>query len=79
MVKTGEDGAKRAVSKIVPTLAPGAAVTLSRADVDYVVTEYGVAALRGTPVRERVKRLAAIAHPDFKEDLIKQAHGLQIW
>ena len=79
MVKTGEGDARQPVSKIVPTLAPGAAVTLSRADVDYVVTEYGVAALRGTPIRERVKRLTAIAHPDFKEDLIKQAHEQHIW
>ena len=50
------------ISTIVPTLAPGAPVTLSRMDVDYVVTEYGVAALRGRSIRDRVKSLIAVAH-----------------
>jgi acyl-CoA hydrolase len=66
-------------SKIVPMLTPGAIVTLSRNDVDFVVTEYGVAALRGTPVRERVKRLIAIAHPDFRDKLESEAEKMMIW
>ncbi|MBS7527279.1 4-hydroxybutyrate--acetyl-CoA CoA transferase [Fusibacter paucivorans] len=74
--KTGEFIEK---SKIVPTLAPGAIVSLSRNDVDFVVTEYGVAALRGTSVRERVKRLIAIAHPNFREELAKEAEALMLW
>ena len=53
-------------------------MTLSRSDVDYVVTEYGVAALRGTNLRERVERLVAIAHPRFREDLTRQAYALGI-
>jgi len=65
--------AKGTVSKIVPLLDEGAAVTTSRNDVDYVVTEYGVAALRGTNTRERVERLIAIAHPKFRDELRKQA------
>ncbi|PKK96218.1 MAG: hypothetical protein CVV58_07505, partial [Tenericutes bacterium HGW-Tenericutes-3] len=48
-------GMREEISKIVPFLKPGAAVTLSRADVDYVVTEYGCVSLRGTTVRERVE------------------------
>lgn len=68
MVK-GEDGEKHMVSKIVPQLMQGAAVSLSRNDVDRVVTEYGVAELRGTDIIERVERLIAIAHPDFREKL----------
>ncbi|WP_204663809.1 acetyl-CoA hydrolase/transferase family protein [Fusibacter tunisiensis] len=66
-------------SKIVPMLTPGAIVTLSRNDVDFVVTEYGVAALRGTSVRERVKRLIAIAHPKFRDMLEAEAERLMLW
>lgn len=67
------------ISKIVPTLTPGAAVSLQRNDVDYVVTEYGVAEMRGTSVRERVKRLIGIAHPAFRAQLQEEAARLQIW
>lgn len=72
MVK-GPDGERHEVSKIVPQLMTGAAVTLSRNDVDRVVTEYGVAELRGTNLRERVARLIAIAHPNFRDSLWDQA------
>ena len=72
MVK-GPDGQKQEVSKIVPQLMPGAAVSLSRNDVDRVVTEYGVAELRGTSIRDRVARLIEIAHPKFREQLWDQA------
>lgn len=73
MVKNPKTGEREEVSKIVPQLKQGAAVSLSRNDVDYVVTEYGVAALRGTSIRERVERLIAIAHPKFRDELYKQA------
>lgn len=73
MVKNPATGEKEEVSKIVATLKPGAAVSLSRNDVDNVVTEYGVAALRGTNIRDRVKLLIAIAHPKFREQLTKEA------
>jgi len=72
-IKNKETGALEEVSKIVPTLTPGAAVSLSRADVDYVVTEYGIVRLRGTNVRERAKLLISIAHPKFRDELRKQA------
>lgn len=74
LVKNKETGEKEEISKIVPMLKPGAIVSLSRNDVDYVVTEYGVASLRGTNVRERVERLINIAHPKFRDELRKQAH-----
>lgn len=61
--------AKGTVSKIVPLLDEGAAVTTCRNDVDYVVTEYGVAHLKGETLRQRAKNLIAIAHPDFREAL----------
>ena len=57
---------KGKVSKIVPMLDVGSAVTTSRCDVDYIVTEYGIAQLKGQTIRERAKRLIAIAHPDFR-------------
>ena len=73
MVKDPATGERREVSKIVPQLMPGAAVSLSRNDVDRVVTEYGVAELRGTSIRDRVARLIEIAHPKFREELWEQA------
>lgn len=66
-------GETRVISKIVPTLRPGAAVSLSRNDVDWVVTEYGAVSLRGTTIAERVERLISIAHPDFREELYDEA------
>ncbi len=66
------------LSSIVPVLSPGAAVTLSRNDVDYVVTEYGIAGLRGTNIGERVRRLSAIAHPQFREMLQHEAKKMQL-
>ncbi len=60
---------KGAVSRIVPLLSEGAAVTTSRNDVDYVVTEYGVAQLKGRTLRQRAEALIAIAHPDFRGGL----------
>lgn len=57
------------ISKIVPTLTPGAIVTTSKNDVDYIVTEYGIAKLRGKTLSQRTKALIAIAHPKFREQL----------
>ena len=73
----GADNERVETSKIVATLKPGAIVSLSRNDVDFVVTEYGVAALRGTNVKERVQRLIAIAHPKFRDELMEQAKNLK--
>lgn len=72
-LKNRETGEYEEVSKIVPTLKPGAAVSLSRNDVDYVVTEYGMVRLRGRNVRERAELLISIAHPKFREELRTQA------
>ena len=76
MVKNKETGEREEISKIVPFLKQGATVSLSRNDVDKVVTEYGIAELRGTNVAERVQRLIAIAHPKFKEELFEKAREL---
>lgn len=61
------------VSRIVPCLKEGAGVTLSRGDVHYVVTEYGVAYLHGKNIRERAMELISIAHPDYRAWLIEEA------
>ena len=61
--------AKNGRSKIVPILDEGTAVTTSRNDVDYVVTEYGIAHLKGCTLRERARALSAIAHPDSRSAL----------
>lgn len=72
-VKNPVTGEKEEISKIVTTLKPGAAVSLSRNDVDFVVTEYGIVSLRGTNIRERAKLLIGIAHPKFRDQLKQEA------
>ncbi len=56
-------------SRIVPQLNPGAGVVTSRADVHYVVTEFGIASLHGKNLHQRAEALIAVAHPDFRNDL----------
>ena len=60
-------------SKIVPVLKPGAGVVTPRADVQWVVTEYGSVNLYGKSLQERAKLLISIAHPDDREELEKAA------
>ncbi len=67
------------ISRIVPQLTSGNVVSIPRNIVDIVVTEYGVARLRGKSVRQRVEELIAVAHPDFRAELREQARRLQIW
>lgn len=66
------------ISTIVPTLAPGAGVTVPSQDVDTIITEYGVAELRGCCVRDRMESLARIAHPDFRDWIREESHRLGI-
>jgi acyl-CoA hydrolase/GNAT superfamily N-acetyltransferase len=71
---TAQDGA---VSRIVPHLSEGAGVATTRGDVNFVITEYGIAELQGKSIYQRVMELAQIAHPKFREQLIdaaKQRH-----
>jgi acyl-CoA hydrolase len=69
----------RVVSTISATLAPGAVVTTPRAVVHKIVTEFGVAELKGKSSWERAEALVAIAHPDFRDGLIREAEGLGVW
>ena len=78
MVKNPATGEKEEVSKIVCQLKPGAAVSLSRNDLDYLVTEYGTVNLKGTSIRERVERIISVAHPKFRESLREEAAELGI-
>ena len=64
------------ISTIVPHLDEGAGVIFSRADIHYVVTEWGVAYLHGKSIRERVLELICIAHPKFREELLEHAKRL---
>ena len=66
-------------SRIVSRLTLGAAVTTPRSCVQYIATEYGIVNLRGRNGWERSELLISIAHPDFREELIKEADALQIW
>lgn len=72
------DGERERVSTIVPTQPAGMAISLMRADVDFVVTEYGVASLRGASVRDRAMELINIAHPDYRDQLIYEAKKLYL-
>jgi acyl-CoA hydrolase/GNAT superfamily N-acetyltransferase len=67
---TAQNGA---VSRIVPHLSEGAGVATTRGDVNFVITEYGIAELKGKSIYQRVMELAQIAHPKFREDLIEVA------
>ena len=67
---TAKDGT---ISRIMPTLTPGTHATTSKNDVNYVVTEYGVAQLRGKSAKQRAQELIAIAHPDFRGWLREEA------
>jgi 4-hydroxybutyrate CoA-transferase len=64
------------VSRIMPTLPQGTGITIQRNCADYIVTEYGVAKLFGKSVRQRAQELVAIAHPDFRTELRKEAQKL---
>ena len=59
------------ISNIVPSITANSAITTSRNDVDCIVTEYGIAELKGKTLKDRAKALIKIAHPNFRNDLIK--------
>ncbi|HEY5526037.1 MAG TPA: GNAT family N-acetyltransferase [Candidatus Anoxymicrobiaceae bacterium] len=71
-------GPQGEVSRIKPSIEEGAGVTLTRGDIHYVVTEYGIAYLHGKNIRERAMELIAIAHPKFRSELIQQAKELNL-
>ena len=66
-------------SRIRPTLAEGSIVTDTRANTHYVVTEYGMVNVKGLSSWQKAEALISIAHPDFRDDLIKEAEKMHIW
>ena len=72
MVKNAA-GARERKSTILSVQPAGTVISLLRADIDFVVTEYGVASLRGGSLRKRAEELIAIAHPDYREELRAEA------
>jgi|SRR5450830_197354 len=66
------------ISRIVPTLTPGTHVSTSKNDINYVVTEFGVAQLRGKSAKQRTLELIGIAHPNFRQELTEQAKRMNI-
>ncbi len=67
-----------AVSRIVARLGEGTVVTTPRSDTHYVVTEFGVANLKGKSVRDRALAIIELAHPDFREDLLRASEELHL-
>ncbi|MBO6127876.1 MAG: butyryl-CoA:acetate CoA-transferase [Pseudobutyrivibrio sp.] len=74
---TTKDGQVK--SRIRPTLAEGSIVTDTRANLHYLVTEYGKVCLKGLSAWERAEKIISIAHPDFRDELIAEAEKMHIW
>ena len=66
-------------SRILPTLANGSIVTDTRANIHYLVTEYGMVNLKGLSTWEKAEAIISVAHPQFREELIQQAEKMHIW
>jgi len=66
------------ITRIVPTLAPGTHMSTSKNDINYVVTEFGVAQLRGKSAKQRAEEMISIAHPDFRAELTEAAKQMHI-
>lgn len=79
LTSTKKDKNGNLKSRIRPFLEPGSIVTIPRTISHYIVTEYGKAVLKGRSTWERAEALISIAHPDFREDLIKEAEKMGIW
>jgi len=79
LTSTKQDKTGKVKSRIRPVLEPGSIVTVPRTIVHYVVTEYGKAMLKGKSTWERAEALIGIAHPSFREELIREAETMGIW
>lgn len=79
LASTYTDAKGRMLSRIAPCLDPGTIVTIPRQMVDYVATEHGVVRLTACPTWMRAEKLISIAHPDFRDDLIRAAERMRIW
>ncbi len=66
------------VSRVVPHLDPGAVITTPRMDVQYLVTEHGVVNLKGKSTRDRALAIISLAHPSFRDDLLREAENMYL-
>ncbi|MBW1773394.1 MAG: 4-hydroxybutyrate--acetyl-CoA CoA transferase, partial [Deltaproteobacteria bacterium] len=66
------------VSRIVPRFEPGAVVTTPRMNTHFLVTEYGVANLKGLTTQERALKIIGLAHPEFRDSLLKEAEDMRL-
>lgn len=79
MSSTFKDKEGNLKSRIRPTLANGSVVTDTRANVHYLVTEYGKVNLKGLSAWQKAEAIISVAHPDFRDELIKEAEAMHIW
>ncbi len=79
MSSTMKDKEGNLHSRICPTLEPGSIMTDTRANIQWVVTEYGKANLKGLATWQRAEALIGLAHPQFRDELIKEAEKMRIW
>lgn len=79
LTSTHTDKKGNVTSRIVPTFEPGTVTTLTRNMTNYVATEYGLVQLKGKSTWHKAEALISIAHPDFREELIKNAENMKIW
>lgn len=79
MSSTFKDKEGNLKSRIRPTLADGSVVTDTRANVHYLVTEYGKVNLKGLSAWQKAEAIISVAHPDFRDELIKEAEAMHIW
>lgn len=79
LMSTYQDGSGNLKSRIVPTFTAGSVTTIPRQMVDYIVTEYGAEQMRGKSTWQRAEKLINLAHPDFRDELIKNADKMGIW
>ncbi len=73
----GKDGSVK--SRLTPYVTPGGIITATRANIHYLVTEYGLVNLKGTSTWQRAEKIISIAHPDFRDELIAEAEKMHIW
>ncbi|MCI6564020.1 acetyl-CoA hydrolase/transferase C-terminal domain-containing protein [Campylobacter sp.] len=64
---------------LLPTLKEGSIVTATRANIHYLVTEYGIVNLKGLSTWEKCEKIILVAHPDFRDELIRGVEELKIW
>ena len=79
MASTFTDRQGTVHSRILPKFTQGDVITTPRTQAPYMVTEYGAACLSGLPTWQRAEKIISIAHPDFREGLIRAAEGQKIW